>query len=307
MFKDITNQTKEQVVGREREIELIIAGLMAGRHILLEGAPGTSKSTILQTIANHSNLSIHVLEGNADLTPAKLVGNFDPSLVLEHGMKPEFFIKGPLFTAMEEGGILYIDEFNRMASDASNTLIRAIEENEIIIPRYGIIKAHPNFRAILAQNPFDDVGVGRISRALFDRLIRVRMEYQSYDEELKIVFSEIDGIEVNHLPNNLVSIAVELSRTTRSHPQIKQGASIRGAIDIVKLFNSLKDISTNRSSYEILRDSCYASLSGKIWLDPSSEKKPEEIIEDLLFEILNKNKDFFDSAEDLDFLSKKKS
>lgn len=307
VFSNITNKTKENVVGREREIELIIAGLMAGKHILLEGAPGTSKSTILQTIADHSDLSIYVLEGNADLTPAKLIGNFDPSLVLDKGMNPEFFIKGPLFNAMEEGGILYIDEFNRMASDASNTLIRAIEENEIVIPRYGLIKAHPNFRVILAQNPFDDVGVGRISRALFDRLIRIQMEYQSYDEELRIVYSELNGIDVDQLPNNLLSIAVELSRATRSHTQIKQGASVRGAIDIIKVFNSLKDVSKDRSSYELLRDSCYASLSGKIWLDPSSEKKPEDIIEELLYEILNKNRSFFDSAEDLDYLAKKKS
>ncbi|MFX0151192.1 MAG: AAA family ATPase [Candidatus Hodarchaeota archaeon] len=301
MFKNVISKVQEEIVGRKKELEIIIACLEARKHILLEGAPGCSKSTILNSIAQNLNLPIFILEGNADLTPAKIIGNFDPALVLERGMKPEFFIKGPLLLAMEEGGLFYVDEFNRMAPDASNTLIRAIEENELVIPRYGIIKAHENFRVVLAQNPYDDIGVGRISRALFDRLIRIQMKYQSPQEEHEIVLQEIDT-EINP---QLVRVAVQLTRSTRLHPEIKQGASVRGAIDFVTLVSSLSNFS-ERTKYETLRDAAWAALSGKIWIDPSSEKTAEELIEDLLMQILNSNELFLDNLEDWEFLERKK-
>ncbi|MFX0185825.1 MAG: AAA family ATPase [Candidatus Hodarchaeota archaeon] len=301
MYKDVIPKVQNQIVGRLRELELIVACLEAGKHILLEGPPGCSKSTILTSIAKNLHFPIFILEGNADLTPAKIIGNFDPALVLERGMKPEFFIKGPLLLAMEEGGLFYVDEFNRMAPDASNTLIRAIEENELVVPRYGIIKAHENFRVVLAQNPYDDVGVGRISRALFDRLIRIQMKYQSPQEEHEIVLRDT-AEEVNP---HLVRIAVQLTRSTRIHPEIKQGASVRGAIDFVTLVSSLSNFS-ERSKFETLRDAAWAALSGKIWIDPSSEKTAEELIEDLLMQILNSNELFLDNLEDWEFLERKK-
>lgn len=302
LFEQVLPNVQNQLVGRTRELELIIACLKAGKHILLEGAPGTSKSTILGSIAKNSVLPLFILEGNADLTPAKLIGNFDPALVLEHGMKPEYFIKGPLFMAMEEGGFLYIDEFNRMAPDASNTLIRAIEENELVVPRFGIIKAHENFRVVLAQNPFDDVGVGRISRALFDRLIRIQMHYQSPREEQEIVFRDTNSSHYSQI----IRIAVQLTRATRLHPEIKQGASVRGAIDFVTIFTSLLDISSDRSSFETLRDAAWAALSGKIWIDPSSEKTAEDIIEELLLQVINANELYIENMEDWDTLSELK-
>lgn len=290
------------MVGRRRELELIIACLDAGKHILLEGAPGTSKSTILTEISENSNLPLYIMEGNADLTPAKIVGNFDPALVLEHGMHPEYFIKGPLYKAMEEGGIFYVDEFNRMAPDASNTLIRAIEENVLVVPRIGQVKAHRDFRVVLAQNPFDDVGVGRISRALFDRLIRIQMHYQTEVEEQEIVRRETDP----EIQSQFIRIAVQLVRATRIHPEIKQGASVRGAIDLVTIVSSLVEVGSERSSFEVLRDSAWAALSGKIWIDPSSDRSAEDIIEELLLQILNANQLAFpDDLEDWEILKKK--
>ena len=282
VFSSIVPKVSPLIVGRNKELELIVAALDAHKHILLEGAPGTSKSTILRQISENSGLPMFIMEGNADLTPSKLIGQFNPSLVIESGYKPEFFVKGPLFLAMEKGGLLYIDEFNRMASDASNTLIRAIEENELVIPRWGLLKAHENFRVILAQNPYDDVGVGKISRALFDRLIRISMDYQDELEEQNIVLNELgEGQSMD-----LIKIAVRLTRETRTHLEIKQGASVRGAIDIVLMASSLMKLSQHRSAYEILRDSAFAALSGKIWLDPASERTAEEIIEELLFQVI---------------------
>jgi MoxR-like ATPase len=66
------------VVGRRREIELVVAALVADRHVVIEGPPGTGKSTLLRTVAHELGVGFEFVEGNAELTPARLVGHFDP-------------------------------------------------------------------------------------------------------------------------------------------------------------------------------------------------------------------------------------
>ncbi len=115
------------------------------------------------------------------------MGHFNPAKVLSDTYRPEHFEKGPLTLAMEQGGILYIEEFNRMPADVSNVLISPMEEGEMYIPRYGKMKASRLFTVIAAQNPYDDVGTVRVSRAFMDRICLIKMDYQSEEEEREIV------------------------------------------------------------------------------------------------------------------------
>jgi len=120
---EIYDKLKNEVVGREAETKSILVAMEVGKHILLEGPPGTSKSTLLRNIARESQIPLYIIEGNVDLTPAKLVGHFNPAKVMSDSYQPEYFEKGPLTMAMEGGGIFYIEEFNRMPADVSNVLI----------------------------------------------------------------------------------------------------------------------------------------------------------------------------------------
>src|SRR4249919_2038489 len=88
-----------RVVGRRRELELLVAALAADRHVLLEGPPGTGKSTVLRSLAEATGSEFVFVEGNAELTPSRFVGNFDPAQVLADGYVPEAFVDGPLITA----------------------------------------------------------------------------------------------------------------------------------------------------------------------------------------------------------------
>jgi MoxR-like ATPase len=105
---------ESSVVGRRREVELLIAALSAGAHVMLEGPPGTGKSTLLRSLAGAAEVPFTFVEGNAELTPARLAGSFDPARVLAEGYGPDVFVDGPLVHAMRSGGLLYIEEINRI-------------------------------------------------------------------------------------------------------------------------------------------------------------------------------------------------
>ena len=269
-----------RLVGREREARAVIAALAAGRNVLLQGPPGTSKSTLLHAIAEEAGVPFFLVEGSADLTPQKLVGTFNPARVLAEGFKPEFFEPGPLVQAMMSGGLLYIEEFNRMPEEAMNTLIRAAEDREIAVPRLGEVRAKESFRIICAMNPYDDVGTARVSRALLDRFVMLRMDYQSREEEVEIVLRRTGSRR-----RWLVELAVDAARATRRHPAVRMGASVRGAIDMVLIAEHLAG--SRPPALEDLRLAAVMALSPKIWLRDTS-RKPEDVVEEVLRELLAK-------------------
>jgi len=289
-INEIFHQVSEAVVGRQVEIKSILTAMDAGKHILLEGPPGTSKSTLLRTIARQTGIPFYIVEGNIDLTPAKLVGHFNPAKVMADNYQPKYFDKGPLARAMEEGGILYIEEFNRMPADVSNVLISPMEEAEISIPRYGTVKAVRPFTVIAAQNPYDDVGTVRVSRAFMDRICLVKMNYQSEEEERDIV-----RVRSGSNDAELVNLAVKMVRETRDHPDIKLGASVRAGIDLVDLFVGMQKL-TDQPEHNFLT-SAWMSMSNKIWLKEMTAKSADEIIEKLWHCLRDEGKIYFENKK----------
>ncbi len=280
---EIYENLKIGIVGRESEIKSILVAMEAGKHILLEGPPGTSKSTLLRKIARASNILLYIIEGNIDLTPAKLVGHFNPAKVMADTYQPEYFEKGPLAGAMEGGGILYIEEFNRMPADVSNVLISPMEEGEMYIPRYGTVKAVRPFTVIAAQNPYDDVGTVRISRAFMDRICLIKMDYQSEEEEQAIV-----RIRTGLDDSETIALAVRMVRETRDHSDIKLGASIRAAIDMVDLFSGMQKLADQPEQNFLI--AARMALSSKIWLNEMSRKTADQIIEEIWRHIREQSK-----------------
>src|SRR5918994_4968645 len=173
----------DRLVGRRRELELVLAALDAGRHVLIEGPPGTGKSTLLRAIAHELGVGFEFVEGNAELTPARLVGHFDPARVLADGYDPDVFVDGPLVAALRDGSLLYLEELNRVPEETLNVLITVMSEHELHIPRLGRVAAVHGFRLVAAMNPFDAIGTARISGAVYDRVCRLAVGYQSAQDE----------------------------------------------------------------------------------------------------------------------------
>jgi MoxR-like ATPase len=223
------------LVGRQAQLQGLLAVLAAGRNLLLEGPPGTGKSTLLRAATRHFELPLLLVEGNSEMTPQKMIGYHDPSAVLRHGYRSEDFVLGPLPEAMSSGGLLYVEEFNRLPEDTLNTLLTAMSERELHVPRFGTVTARESFRLIAAMNPFDSIGTTRVSASVYDRLCRMVVDYQGEEEERAIVC-----LRAAPDREDVVRLAVRAVRDSRSHPGVRWGSSVRGAIDFVLIEHSLR-------------------------------------------------------------------
>jgi MoxR-like ATPase len=272
-----TGPKSKQVVGRQRELELVRAALASGAHILLEGPPGTGKSTLLRQVAQSRHTEFVLVEGSAELTPARLVGSFDPALVLEQGYRPENFSDGPLVRAMRDGGLLYVEELNRVPEETINVLLTVMSEGEINVARLGRVIADASFRLVAAMNPYDSVGTSRLSMALYDRTCRISVGYQDAEHERQIV-----QLAAPDTKQTLIAEATDLARATREHPDLRSGASVRGAIDYARLVPELAEIRVvPADDWQVGLDAALTTLSGRVRRHESCQRSADQVIEEI--------------------------
>lgn len=295
---DVRRRVAAEVVGRAHELDLLLAAVGTGRDLVIEGPPGTSKTTLLGAITREWGVPLVFVEGNADLTPSKLLGHHHPAQVLRDGYTPENFVDGPLLTAMREGGFLYIEEFNRSPDDTLNTLLTAMADREVTVPRVGTVTAKDSFRVIASMNPYDNVGTTRLSSSVHDRMCRLAIGYQDEAAEREIVGRRAVNTKVDLAPELIDAVrvdAVALTRATRTHPDIRQGSSVRGAIDLALMASGLlalrgvtspgrgrlvgDETDPERAAYtSTMWDTMTVALSGRIHLDEVVDSTPESVL-----------------------------
>ena len=191
---------------------------------------------------------------------------------------------GPLLQAMRGGGFLYIEEFNRAPEDTLNMLLTAMAERQIAVPTAGTVAAAPTFRVIASMNPYDNVGTTRLSTSVHDRICRLAIGYQDAAAERGIVALRAPLPELAAtLYDRLVSDAVAVTRATREHPDIRQGSSVRGAIDLTLVAGQLLGLRGVTSELaedypETVYDAMVVALSGRIFLDETVEATPETVL-----------------------------
>ncbi|HUU74804.1 MAG TPA: MoxR family ATPase [Methanoregulaceae archaeon] len=260
-YKSILDSTGEFIVGNERLIELCMIGLLSGGHLLIEGTPGTGKTSIVKALAKLAGCSFSRFQCAVDSQPADILGIriYDPEI-------REFaLIKGPIFT-----NFLLIDEINRLAPKTQSAFIEAMSESQATID--GITSPiDPPFTVIATQNPFEYEGTFPLIEAQKDRFMfsisisqlddegemeiikrehSGRLDWDRYYENLAPVMNSqlisrfIAAVQQVYVDENLLSFIRDLVMATRKHGDIHFGASSRASIALVrgsKAFAALKN------------------------------------------------------------------
>lgn len=268
------------IIGREDELNRIIVARRARMHILIEGPVGVGKTTLAKAVAGYYGQDFIRVDGDERFTETKLVGHFEPPLVIERGWTWDTFIPGPLLKSMQDGAILLLNEANRFTETTQNVLLSALDEKIISIPKLGTVNAKKGFMVIATQNPEEFVGVTLLSEALKDRFVWLRLERQPEEEELEIIQSKAECTE------KVARLCVKIIRLSRTHQDIRRGASIRGGIDMAKV---LKELSWNLTD---IKNAAIMALATKIDLEETG-KDVEAIISELVRQALEGDPVFF--------------
>jgi MoxR-like ATPase len=244
----ILDEVCRAVVGKRDVIRLILAGLLADGHILLDDVPGVAKTLTARSIARAAGLNFSRVQFTPDVLPADITG----ALVLDLTTRQPEFRPGPVFS-----NLLLADEVNRAPAKTQAALLEAMQERQVTAD--GVTHPLPRpFLVIATQNPIESEGTYPLPEAQLDRfLLRTTMGYPSEDAELDMVthriarrteevrldavcdaatFSAVQrSLEYIHLDERLVSYCVALVRATRSEAQLAVGSSPRGTLALVKL------------------------------------------------------------------------
>ena len=270
---------KFKIIGRTNELMKSLAAKAAGRHILLEGPVGVGKTEMAHALAAYLNTVFIRFDGDERYHPDKLVGHFDPPVVLEKGYSHESFVQGPLIRAMDEGAILFANEINRCPESTQNVLLSAMDEGRIVIPKLGEITAKDGFFIIATQNPVEFIATTPLGEAIKDRFVWIRLDYQSEGEEKQIVAAKM-GEEANE---DVVNYSVAIVRETRNSTKLRRGASIRGAIDLASIISEFEE-----RTIETWIDISIMALATKIELEDGVEEKIEVVIEEIVRKVIGK-------------------
>lgn len=224
------------LVGRNQEISKIRACLQAKRNVLLEGPVGVGKTHLALAVTLELGIPVFRVDGDNRYSEQKLAGWFDPPTVIKKGFSPDAFMPGPLVEAMRQGGVLFINELNRLPEGVQNILLPAIDERMILVPRLGEIRAAAGFLVIATQNPKEFVATSHLSEAILDRFELVVLDYQDETEEIAIVQDQLQ-LQGELVPGAelLPLAAVRLARHTRTNLRVKRGASVRAALSVAEI------------------------------------------------------------------------
>lgn len=281
------------MVGRKLELQKISACIQSQRSVLLEGPVGVGKTHLaLEATRSHGGTFFRI-DGDSRYTEQKLTGWFDPPSVLKKGYVAEAFIDGPLVEAMRVGGILFINELNRLPEGVQNILLPAIDEKMVHLPRLGVVTAKPGFVVIATQNPKEFVATSHLSEAILDRFELIHIDYQSEADEISIVLEKISDVKSPDA-QWICQNSVALIRISRNHLRVKRGASVRAAIATAELTLALQGNGT--SLKEAFQMAALMALPTRIEINSEAElhqphhQAVEEVIRELLGLVLEKKK-----------------
>lgn len=254
IIENIKTEISKVLVGQDKMVEGLLAGLLCRGHILLEGVPGLAKTTAVNALAKTLGLDFKRVQFTPDLLPSDIIGTeiYDPS-------NNTFKIKqGPVFT-----NLLLADEINRAPAKVQSALLEVMQERQVTIGDE-TFKIDLPFLVMATQNPVEQEGAYELPEAQLDRfMMKVVVGYNTKEEELEIArraannsFGDIQQVasieDLNkireealqvHMDEEIEAYIIELVAATRApkaygleelEAYIEFGASPRASIDMYK-------------------------------------------------------------------------
>ena len=194
------------LIGREKEIRVILAALFAGGHVLVEDRPGTGKTLLAKTFAKSIGGQFKRVQFTPDLMPSDITG------LSIYNRKSEDFVlvKGPVFT-----NILLADEINRATPRTQSSLLEAMEEQQVTIDGESHRLEAPFF-VIATENPIETTGTYPLPEAQVDRfMLKVIIDYPKLEEEKKIIRQNITGEKIEVRPVLKAEDIIEARKVVR--------------------------------------------------------------------------------------------
>jgi MoxR-like ATPase len=223
----------------ETAYSLLKDALDTGITPCLIGPPGVGKSLLARKVAEDTARSVHEVFFDENVTPSRLIGSFDPALVVRSGRNISSFEPGPLIRAMVEGGLFVAHELNRATEFCQNSLIAPLEERHYHLFPLGMVKAQESFAFVATQNPIETSGTYRLSRVLVDRIgCWIRLTYPTKETELEILKENTPAFS---LPVSTLDKIYEIVKTTRESSVLEIPASPRSGIYLTRLVNKYLD------------------------------------------------------------------
>ena len=244
----IIDEVEKAIVGKREVLELVLIGILARGHILLEDFPGLAKTLMASSFARVLGMDFNRIQFTPDLLPADITG----SSIYDQRERRFEFRRGPVFTHLLLG-----DEINRAPPKTQAALLEAMQEGQVSVEDTTYALAQP-FVVIATENPIEYEGTYPLPEAQLDRfLLRAGVGYPDRDQEWEILRRRLkrgrdevamspvidaggvvelqESLEGIHVSQAVGHYIVDLVAATRAHPDIEVGASPRGALALLKV------------------------------------------------------------------------
>jgi MoxR-like ATPase len=254
LSQDIENECGKIIVGKARQVRLIIAAILADGHVLLDDLPGVGKNTLVKTISLALGCKSGRIQFVPDLLPSDILG----MRIFNQKIGDFELRQGPVMT-----NLLLADEINRAIPRTQSALLEAMEERQVTIDSERFPLPRP-FLVLATQNPVESESTFALPAAQMDRfLIRLSMGYPTPEEERRMLQTLGDAIPFDtvravtddkslcraqaeiaavHVSEHVADYIVALAEATRRHPQLTMGASpraTRGLYRIAKVWAAM--------------------------------------------------------------------
>ena len=244
----VLDEVERAVVGKRGALELVLLGLLADGHVLLDDYPGLAKTLIARSFAQATSLSFARVQFTPDLMPSDVTG----SSIYNQRLGDFEFRPGPVFT-----NLLLGDEINRSPPKTQAALLEAMQERQVTTDGVTRPLERP-FLVVATQNPIEFEGTYPLPEAQLDRfLLRLSVGYPSAEAEWRMLERRLEraadevelvpvatpadvlamqrAIEQVHVASSIGRYIVELVSATRTSPRVQVGSSPRGSLALLKV------------------------------------------------------------------------